>query len=163
MSRKKKTAQPKVEALSIHELIKTKGKEALPNDLAKKTGAKTWNELIVQNAYRQALKSPQFFQALRPRVKKRPRGKPFERGNIWRFPEGVSGNPGGRPRVLGETATQKLSHLDPETKKTVAELIIEAHCERAVNGAEGSFRELRLLTEGETVHTPDMLQVFMDK
>jgi len=139
------------------------GNEALPPDLAKSTGAKTWKELIVRNAYRKATKSPQFFQALLPRRKQQPRGKPFEPGNEWRFPTGATKNPGGRPKRLGESLVKLLEQEDPATKKSMAELLGEKMIEDAMNGSTADRREIRLATEGETIHTPDMLQVFIDR
>lgn len=53
-----------------------------------------------------------FAPVLRPKVKKRPRGKPFPKGNQYgvasRFIKGQSGNPGGKPR------TKEVSHASRE-------------------------------------------------
>lgn len=89
------------------------------------------------------------------------KGKPFKPGNPWRFPKGVSPNPGGRPRSLGESIAAALAvEIDG---KTVAEILGEKMIEDAMNGSVADRREIRLATEGETVHTPDLLQVFIDR
>lgn len=98
-----------------------------------------------------------------PKRKKKPRGKPFASGNMWRFPKGISGNPGGQAKKLGESLASLLATRDPQTGKVIAELLAEKMLEDAMNGSAADRREIRLATEGETVHTPDMLQVFMDK
>lgn|SRR5574342_643212 len=98
-----------------------------------------------------------------PKRKGKPRGKAFAPGNIWRFPKGISSNPGGRPKKLGESLAILLAREDPKTGKLIAELLGEKMLEDAMNGSVPDRREIRLATEGETVHTPDMLQVFMDR
>jgi hypothetical protein len=95
--------------------------------------------------------------------KKKPRGKPFEKGHPWRFPKGVSPNPGGRPKKLGESLAVLLAMEDPQTGKLIAQVLGEKMVEDAMNGSAADRREIRLATEGETIHTPDMVQVFMDK
>lgn len=98
-----------------------------------------------------------------PKRKGKPRGKPFAPGNKWRFPQGISANPGGRAKKLGESLTKLLSMQDPETKKIMADILAEKMFEDAMNGSWLDRREIRLATEGETIHMPEMLQVFMDK
>ncbi len=89
------------------------------------------------------------------------KGKPFEKSNPWRFPKGTSGNPGGRPRKLGESIAAALAvEIDGHT---VAQLIAEKLCESAIAGDAAATREIRLATEGETIHTPDQIQVVIDR
>lgn len=88
-------------------------------------------------------------------------GVPFEAGNPWRFPKGVSPNPGGRPKLLGESYAQILSEIDPVTKKSFARLLGERAIEEAMNGRSEYHRELRQATEGDTVHTPDADKIFV--
>ncbi len=94
-----------------------------------------------------------------PKRKKKSRGTPFERGNPWRFPKGVSPNPGGRPRLLGQSYAQLLAVRDPETGKTFAELAAERMFESVMNGDVSAAREIRQATEGDTVHTPDVEKI----
>jgi len=101
--------------------------------------------------------------------KKRSRGRPFEPGNPWRFPDGVSGNPGGRKRLI-DAHTASLATVDTLTGKTVAELISEKMCTyiltlplNEMDRSASIVRELRQGTEGDTVHTPDSLQVVIDR
>lgn len=49
---------------SFKTLIEEVGREDLPKDLAKSTGAKTWKELLVRAAFKQALKQAPYFKAL---------------------------------------------------------------------------------------------------
>lgn len=99
-----------------------------------------------------------------PAVKKRPRGKPFQAGNPWRFPAGVAPNPGGRPKLLGESYAQLLAQHDPRTGKTFAELAAEKMFEMFMAGEVAAAREMRQATEGDTMHTPDAgIQVVIDR
>lgn len=91
------------------------------------------------------------------------KGEPFMPGNPWRFPKGVSPNPGGRPKRLGESLAKLLEAEDLESHLSVAELLARRIIEDAMNGSVADRREIRLITEGETVHTPDLIQVFMDR
>lgn len=94
--------------------------------------------------------------------KKRPRGAPFQPGNPWRFQKGVSGNPGGRRRLI-DAYQESLATVDPVTSKTIAQLISQKMCELAIAGDIAAARELRQATEGDTVHTPDSLSVVIDR
>jgi hypothetical protein len=77
-----------------------------------------------------------------PKVKKRPRGKPFEKGNTlslpYRFPKGVSGNPGGRPRSkeVNESARKFLASDIGKSPRvqTNAEAIVAKFGRRAKKG-----------------------------
>lgn len=56
---------------------------------------------------------------IEPKPKKKPRGKPFAKGNEFAFPKGQSGNPGGRPKGSGskkisEAYTAILEQKIPE-------------------------------------------------
>lgn len=90
-----------------------------------------------------------------PMGKKRGRGKPFEPGNPWRFPGGVSGNKSGRPKLLGESYAKLLAMVDKKSGKTFAELAAEKMFEYLMNGDISAGREMRQATEGDVVHTPD--------
>lgn len=56
------TGRPK--GKSFKTLIEEIGHEDLPVELAKSTKAKTWKELVVRAAFKQALKQAQYFKAL---------------------------------------------------------------------------------------------------
>ncbi|MCC6581881.1 MAG: hypothetical protein IT440_15735 [Phycisphaeraceae bacterium] len=49
---------------SFKTLIEEVGREGLPAELSKSTGAKTWKELLVRAAFKQALKQAPYFKAL---------------------------------------------------------------------------------------------------
>lgn len=97
--------------------------------------------------------------------KSRARGKPFEKGNEWRFPKGVSGNPSGRPKLLGESYAEVLAMEDPATGLTLAQLLARNQFQAAMNGNDRVAHELRVATEGETIHTPgtQSIQVVIDR
>lgn len=97
--------------------------------------------------------------ALTKKRKQRGKGKPFEKNNPWRFPIGVSGNPGGRPRKLGESIASGLAREVDGV--TVAEILGDLIIEDAVNGSDFNRNLIRLITEGETIHTPDAGKIFV--
>lgn len=94
--------------------------------------------------------------------KNRVRGRPFTKGNPWRFPEGVSGNAGGRKRLI-EADLESLATVDPVTGKTIAQLVSEKMCELAILGDVSARRELRQSTEGDTIHTVNVPHVRIDR
>ena len=83
------------------------------------------------------------------------RGKhPNSRANLAPpFPKGVSGNPGGRPKLLGDSYKAMLARVnetDPQ-KRTNAELIANAALVAALGGDVSAMREIRSATEGDAV------------
>ena len=77
----------------------------------------------------------------------------FQKGNPYRFPPKVSGNPGGRPRkpiteAYADMAEQKYPG-DPEGR-TYAQLIAEGQCKAAIKGKTDAAREIREALEGKT-------------
>ncbi len=90
------------------------------------------------------------------RIKKKPRGKAFEKGNEHRFLPGQSGNPDGRPKLLTGAYTAMLAEVDPETGMTKAEMIASAGYARSMSllpGGTAAAREIRQATEGDTIHS----------
>ena len=94
--------------------------------------------------------------ALEIRPKKRPRGKPFAKGNKHgpRFPKGVSGNPGGRPKSATAAQACRAFLAAPATKapfgknKTNAEDIVEALGSKALLGDRGCAEAIFNRAEG---------------
>ena len=83
------------------------------------------------------------------------RGKhPNSRANLAPpFPKGVSGNPGGRPKLLGDSYKAMLARVnesDPHGR-TNAELIANAALVAALGGDVSAMREIRSATEGEKI------------
>lgn len=98
-----------------------------------------------------------------PAVKKRPRGKPFEPGNPWRFPPGRSGNEGGRVKRLGKAYAAVLAEIDPESGKTYAEIAAARVFELMMNGAGWAAAEYRRATEGSLLVVEDVPHVRIDR
>lgn len=98
-----------------------------------------------------------------PKDKKAPRGKAFEPGNKWRFKPGESGNPGGRPQKLDEAYAKALTEVDPKSGLTVAEILAQTLVLKALNGDREALIELRRATAGDTLNTPDLIQIVMDR
>ena len=91
------------------------------------------------------------------------RGKhPNSRANLAPpFPKGVSGNPGGRPRLLGDSYKAMLARVnesDPQGR-TNAELIANAALIAALGGDVSAMREIRSATEGEQLKHSGELNV----
>jgi Family of unknown function (DUF5681) len=91
-----------------------------------------------------------------PKVKKRPRGKPFAKGNTlslpYRFKPGQSGNPGGRPKSK-EINSASRDFLGSDTGKapriqTNAEAIVAKLGRRAKKGDLGAATFLADRAEG---------------
>jgi len=90
------------------------------------------------------------------RRERRPRGKPFEKGNRYAWKSGQSGNPAGRPkfRTLTEGYRRVLSQTNPDDPlgRTNAELIAESLVNIAIGRGRGNStqaaRELANRTEG---------------
>ena len=77
-----------------------------------------------------------------------------QKGDLYRFPPKVSGNPGGRPRkpiteAYADMADQKYPG-DPEGR-TYAQLIAEGQCKAAIKGRTEAAREIADRLEGKAV------------
>jgi hypothetical protein len=87
----------------------------------------------------------------------RPRGKPFEKGNVYAWKPGASGNPSGRPKLhlLSEAYRSRLAQVDPDDaqERTYAEVIAEHLCKVAAGLAKGNStraaHEIADRTEGK--------------
>jgi hypothetical protein len=68
-----------------------------------------------------------------------------------RFQPGVSGNPGGRPKLqlLSRAAREALAEVNPETGLTGAEDVVVAMMKEARKGNIWAAKELREWTEGK--------------
>jgi Family of unknown function (DUF5681) len=98
------------------------------------------------------------------RPKKRPRGRPFAKGNKHgpRFPKGVSPNPGGRPKSATAAEACRAFLSAPATKapfgkdKTNAENIVEALGTKALLGDRGCAEAIFNRAEGTPRQTLDV-------
>lgn len=69
------------------------------------------------------------------------------------YPKGVSGNPGGQPRIIRNTWAEWLAEPNTETPdKTNARVGIEAAGERFLRGELDALREARTATEDTTIN-----------
>ena len=66
------------------------------------------------------------------------------------FPKGVSGNPGGRPKLLGESYRDWLAKINSEGM-TNAEAVALAMGVQAIKGDVSAAREIRAATEGDKI------------
>lgn len=89
-------------------------------------------------------------------ARKRPRGKPFAKGNSFAWKPGQSGNPSGRPKVrtISEAYRKYLAEVDPEdpqgrTRAEVAAERLYKLTEIEHPAAVGAFRELADRSEGK--------------
>ena len=104
------------------------------------------------------------------RSKKRPRGRPFQKGERqpFQFQPGQSGNPGGKPkihqtlsmecaRLLAKSApAEALAALRLPPGSTFAEAIAVALCTQAVRGNVSAAREITDRTEGRVPASVDV-------
>lgn len=106
-----------------------------------------------------------------PKPKGKPRGNGFKPGNPYRFPEGKSGNPGGKPRefkLLSEAYAQLMKEecpLDVE-KRTWGEVVAEGMLKAARTGNPAAAKEIRQAIEGDKVKSlgwqDDVIQALKD-
>ena len=80
-----------------------------------------------------------------------------------KFPPGVSGNPGGRPKSLTDAYRKMLAEVDPGSGMTKAELLAQARYIEALSSDHGTSaaREIRQATEGDRL-TIDVRQRAVD-
>jgi uncharacterized protein DUF5681 len=98
------------------------------------------------------------------KLKRKPRGRSFEPGNgfgaEYRFPKGVSGNPGGKPKTqkVNESARKRLAADadNPPKVETGADEIVEMLYQKAKRGDVGAARELADRAEGRPAQTLDV-------
>ena len=83
--------------------------------------------------------------------RRRGAGKQFEPGNPYRFPKGVSPNPGGRPKALGEAYRKWLEVVDEKSGLSFVELVAQTLGNQAIAGDIAAAREMRQATEGDKV------------
>ncbi len=79
------------------------------------------------------------------------------------FKPGVSGNPGGRPRLLSDAYREYLATPDPDTGRTRAQDIAVAQGVEALKGETGAAKELRQATEGDTLNLKNLTDAGLDK
>lgn len=102
------------------------------------------------------------------RVKK-PRGKPFTRGNTvgaaTQFKPGKSGNPGGRPKGLSDAYKEWLAAVNANDPlgRTNAQLGAMAIGLEMLKGDTAAAREIRSATEGDTLNLEGAVMVQIDK
>lgn len=85
--------------------------------------------------------------------KGRPQTNPASLANLKPFEPGQSGNPGGRPKLLGEAYKAKLARVVPDDPegRTYAEVMADAIALQVIKGDVAAAREIRSATEGEKV------------
>lgn len=71
--------------------------------------------------------------------------------NLKPFKPGQSGNPGGRPKLLGESYKAWLEKYNESVQMTNAEAVASAMGLQALRGDVGAAREIRAATEGDKV------------
>lgn len=90
---------------------------------------------------------------------RKPKGKPFAKGNPYTFKPGQSGNPKGRPksRTLSEAYRAMLACPLPEDPtRTYADAVAETLCREAVIGNVIAAKELADRTEGRPRQAIDL-------
>lgn len=83
--------------------------------------------------------------------KGRPQTNSNSLANLKPFEPGKSGNPGGRPKLLGESYKQWLEKYNESVQMTNAEAVASAMGLQALRGDVGAAREIRSATEGDRV------------
>lgn len=92
--------------------------------------------------------------------KRKATGRPFPKGHKWRWPKGVSGNPGGRPATLSGAYKAWLELPYPkDPSMTNAQAIAVAQGAWALDGDATAAREIRQATEGDTTTNTTRINV----
>ena len=98
--------------------------------------------------------------AISAKKKRKPRGKPLEPGNIWRWPKGVSGNPSGRPATVSGAYKAWLElPYDKDPSMTNAQALAMAQGHAAQPGDVAAAREIRQATEGDKTTNTSTINV----
>lgn len=94
------------------------------------------------------------------------RGRPFEPGNPYRFPPGVSGNPNGRPKGLTRIVREVLEEIpagDPENRPRL-KMLVQAmfsdampRVEQRVVGEGAEARTVTIRRRGSYQHARELL------
>lgn len=93
-------------------------------------------------------------KSLRTEKKDDKRGtNPNSLANLNPFQKGVSGNPGGRPKLLSDAYREYLGTADEATGRTRAQDIARAQGVKAIQGDVAAAREMRSGTEGDRIRT----------
>jgi Family of unknown function (DUF5681) len=104
--------------------------------------------------------SPKIHDMQRPKQRKQPRGKPFEKGNTVGFQPGQSGNPAGRPRgirYLSEAYRAWLSQpSEKDQERTNADVVAEAVGKQAIAGDIAAAKEIADRVEGKSRQAIDL-------
>jgi len=91
------------------------------------------------------------------KTKGKPRGKPFKPGHPWRFPPGISPNPGGISKPLRQVREAIEAILASEysdgSGRSYAEVVAMKLLEKAITGDIRAVAEIRLSTEGLKLRT----------
>ena len=94
------------------------------------------------------------------------RGRPFEPGNQWRFPPGVSGNPAGRPKGVSSVVRELLEEIpkdDPDKRTRLLTLFQSMYVdarggiEERVVGEGTEARIVRIRRRGSVQHARELL------
>lgn len=95
--------------------------------------------------------------------KQKATGRPFPKGHKWRWPKGVSGNPGGRPATLSGAykAWLELPYAK-DSSMTNAQAIAAAQGEWALYGDATAAREIRQATEGDLTNNTNTTTITVD-
>lgn len=98
--------------------------------------------------------------AISAKPKRKATGKTFEKGNVWRWPKGVSGNPSGRPATVSGAYKAWLElPYDKDHTMTNAQALAVAQGHAAHTGDTQAAREIRQATEGDKTTNTSTINV----